>query len=608
MAKDDTSHYDNAPKLIHGMAGGGSLAEALGKKLAESATKSIAKRMSAAEKIAAGYKPEMGYGVLQKKPISEMTSTKIADPMFNPQPTKIITPENLYGGVGIPLVGDRADAGKILTHIEGNALPNPVQLGGGKDYMKSNTGRLDPSENSVWSSDPNVITKLTNAAKRAQETGRPVYGVNVLGSPTNVDFNNMTTSSLIQQLDLSALRKKDIKAFNTEVRKEFPDFVGIEHPELHDQMTNTKGKNRTAFVQTMGKSEYQNAGFPNVTSTIKAVTSPDLYDVPTGTAGLAIAKLGENAGPVEKAIPHGTYPVGFGSPTSEYVGDFGTGLDFRKIFSDFNEYRRLFGKDPKDDYRSLSLSAPPIQEFNQEWLDQVMPTYEQIMASKKAKGGAIELENQMKMEQEQIKHMAGGGALAEAIGKKLAEAATKSVAKKTAYELAHELAQKNAVKMLGLHPENTAMDRAKAMGFDIENTLYRGTNEDEVKLKPSTGHEHGVSGISTTFDPQYAGMHGDVTMPLLGKKVNAKDYFDLVNEFKAKTGKDLYDATESQFTNFLKKNKIGASILHDPFAGLDIRYLNPIDLRSKFAAFDPAQVNDVGILKSKGGLLAKFQK
>ena len=44
----------------------------------------------------------------------------------------------------------------------------------------------------------------------------------------------------------------------------------------------------------------------------------------------------------------------------------------------------------------------------------------------------------------------------------------------TPYELAHKVAQENAVKMLGLPPNNTAMDRARALGFDVEQSWYRG--------------------------------------------------------------------------------------------------------------------------------------
>lgn len=50
----------------------------------------------------------------------------------------------------------------------------------------------------------------------------------------------------------------------------------------------------------------------------------------------------------------------------------------------------------------------------------------------------------------------------------------------TKHEIAHETARKNAVDMLGLPETNTAMDRARAMGFETETPLYRGTQSNEL--------------------------------------------------------------------------------------------------------------------------------
>jgi hypothetical protein len=53
----------------------------------------------------------------------------------------------------------------------------------------------------------------------------------------------------------------------------------------------------------------------------------------------------------------------------------------------------------------------------------------------------------------------------------------------TEFEQAHLIAQQNAALPvskggLGLAPDNTAMDRARAMGFDVDNPVYHGTNAD----------------------------------------------------------------------------------------------------------------------------------
>jgi hypothetical protein len=143
------------------------------------------------------------------------------------------------------------------------------------------------------------------------------------------------------------------------------------------------------------------------------------------------------------------------------------------------------------------------------------------------------------------------------------------------------------------------MDRAKAMGYDTK--VYRGTGSDERVAKKSTGHEHGVEGVSTTFDPRYASMHGNNVMPLLAKSGNVEDYFDLINNFENKTGRSFSDASERLFTDAVKGEGVRASALYDPNAGLDIRYLYPEDLRSVNAAFDPAHAKSADLLKAKGG-------
>ena len=56
---------------------------------------------------------------------------------------------------------------------------------------------------------------------------------------------------------------------------------------------------------------------------------------------------------------------------------------------------------------------------------------------------------------------------------------------KTAQELAHATAQKNAVEMLGLPEGNTAMDRAKALGFNVDEPVYHGTSESYNQIDPS---------------------------------------------------------------------------------------------------------------------------
>ena len=70
---------------------------------------------------------------------------------------------------------------------------------------------------------------------------------------------------------------------------------------------------------------------------------------------------------------------------------------------------------------------------------------------------------------------------------------------KTAQELAHELAQKNAVEMLGLHPENTAMERAKALGFNVDKPVYHGTTHEFTKFGGKLHNPEGYLGAGHYF-------------------------------------------------------------------------------------------------------------
>ena len=369
-----------------------------------------ATRMSKAESEAAGLYHPIGMGVKLKKPVSEMSFETIPDPRFDPVPVKHMTPEDMYGKVGIPLLGDRAEAGKILTSVEGEALGIPVPLEGGRHYMRSHTYKDQPEMSAAWSSDKAPSTKLVKAIRRGAETGKDVLGVNIIGSHTNVDFNTMLSSTVAQRFNPSDVKKSVIKEFNEEIQSKFPKFLGIDHPEVIDQLSTAgNGNLRKLFVDRAATAKYQNAGFPDIASSVKAVTDPALLDLPTGSAGLAIGKMDPEGRIIEQPLhEHGTYkaPV-----AGEYAGELKVPLDFRDIFQSSTEARRMFGLPAQSDLRSLSFQSPAVQDFNQEWLDRVMPIYQKKIKdiTGRAKGGEVNLEEEYKKANIIEKKMAAGG-------------------------------------------------------------------------------------------------------------------------------------------------------------------------------------------------------
>lgn len=81
----------------------------------------------------------------------------------------------------------------------------------------------------------------------------------------------------------------------------------------------------------------------------------------------------------------------------------------------------------------------------------------------------------------------------------------KVASKLTPFEQNHLIAQKNAVEMLGLPANNTAMDRAKAMGYTTP--AYHGTNADIHAFNTSGAGKTSDSGAFFSSNPDVAGTY-----------------------------------------------------------------------------------------------------
>jgi hypothetical protein len=99
---------------------------------------------------------------------------------------------------------------------------------------------------------------------------------------------------------------------------------------------------------------------------------------------------------------------------------------------------------------------------------------------------------------------------------------TKGLLSKTQFEKAQEIASKNAETLLGLPKGNTAMDRAKAMGYDTP--AYHGTNADILSMNVAGKGKTSGAGAFVTNNPLVAetylsgiGTPGGNIMPLLIK-------------------------------------------------------------------------------------------
>jgi hypothetical protein len=86
------------------------------------------------------------------------------------------------------------------------------------------------------------------------------------------------------------------------------------------------------------------------------------------------------------------------------------------------------------------------------------------------------------------------------------------------------------------------MDRARAMGFDVDNPVYHGTNWDFWEFN-RVGEKANALGLGhyTTPNPKKADMYGDRVMPLLTKNEGVLDWGNLTDTQRKEISANLKD-------------------------------------------------------------------
>lgn len=186
----------------------------------------------------------------------------------------------------------------------------------------------------------------------------------------------------------------------------------------------------------------------------------------------------------------------------------------------------------------------------------------------------------------------------------------------TPFDKAHKVAQENATKMLGLPPNNTAMDRAKALGFDAD--AYHATPHDFQQFKAG-GNDPTLSGEAIWLSPYkdyYAAAHniggykgnyvqGTQVMPL---KVRLKSTMELDDQNMLDWARAVYADGSREFPQLMSpktakdvRADYGSIIFDGEKIGMgkntnEMVIFDPKNIRSSFAAFDPARINEPDLL------------
>jgi hypothetical protein len=310
--------------------------------------------------------PKMWHGLSEvklRKPLSEMQKT-IINPTASAE--RVISPEQLQGGVLLPALGDRAAIGGQVSRIGDVGLDVPVDLQGGHGFMSA------PGPH-AWASEKSRMSTMANRTRDLGEKYGNVYAPYTAMGERAVDFSHHMTDALSGMLGASPLTKQGIADFDALMRsprgKDFPaveNWPGVNAPELRDFLLNSPGHVRNKFVKEMDSAKFGKEGFPDVGEARYAVTDPRLLNTPAMASGLSISRLD----PVTSAAQHRTYSTGI---HGEYVGGFGQSIPKEVMFPDITAAYEAQGYKPQQFNYLLERGRAPVhQETNQRWLDSVM--------------------------------------------------------------------------------------------------------------------------------------------------------------------------------------------------------------------------------------------
>jgi hypothetical protein len=304
----------------------------------------------------------------------------------------ILDVADLVGKVGVPVAGDTSVTGKILETIGGQNLDSPVGVEGG-----SNFGLRYKPQGYGWASMENAARKKQeNFALAADETGgmQPVGIFNAMGREA-VNFSTPPAETMLQQALSLPIKKRDVKAFDDELRKLRPDWVGLNHPGAMDQIMGRgdypqkgAGKLRSEFVKEMSKARHRDVGFPIKEDVHSEILQPEIANLPIGSSGFSMFDAQPDAN-IIGGSPHQSYDTII---PGNYIGGFDESVParvmFPKTFADLDQRTNKAGKPFTEQQKTGSLVMDPklYEVFDDQWADGIYK-YQQEQA-KKQRGAA----------------------------------------------------------------------------------------------------------------------------------------------------------------------------------------------------------------------------
>jgi len=501
--------------------------------------------------------------------------------------------QDLQGGVLVGVPGDRSLTGHSLMSVNGVPLSKSVELHGGPRYGQR---KSDLGEDSFWASQNNAASalqnKATNAAERAK--GNPVFGMYTAMAPDASNYALHHTEALVNQLDALSPNKAKLRAFDSMIKEQHPDFLGMQHPEVMDQFA-ANSDLRKYVADRLNKSKIAaEYGMPSGEATIHAITDPALRNVSTGSTGFSVGEMRPGAS-LRPELEHPTYDTQI---PGQFKGQMIAQLPWQhyfpeaaaKIAANPNQAPHAWGTFKMGDYH---------QPVTQELVDKISPIEEMVKSATKDFKG----------------HAAGGKV--GALGKLFEEAQAAYKAKFTPgfYHGSPD-------------PSITSFDPLKSTKRDVDlvtpgvtfatkhpkfaDSFTNGMGP-YISLKtgeamPAQAYTKGATmypvsiDLSNHFDPMTPEGF-QVVRDYVAKKY--ADNPDMASKFKSRIQDPHSNWTSMESPSFLQHLKDTG---HTSFAVNESGYPNvgvfdPSKIRGKFAEYNPADAASPEFMKAAGGLV-----
>jgi hypothetical protein len=304
----------------------------------------------------------------------------------------------MQGKALVSVMGDRSDIGTV-NKVGGIELPYDVQVEGGAGFPQK-----FQDEGLGWASEFSIAKKKQAALTRAAEdSGRDVMGVYSAMGKDSINYSTPIAEIMMAQMSgLDKISRNDKFAFDADLRKVYPQWVGLEDPRAMDQLKGIKsdgmlplpGKARTSFSTIMGKAEYRKKGFPTYNDAVEISTNPDLMNVGIGDSGYSMfdARPADSVGFFDG---HQSYNAKI---PGKYAGGFEDSLPSEVMFPDAFAGQMQRRTNPAEGNVSKPFTRPmamnalgtrgdAYQVADQKWVDQAS-VFQEAVKRKGALGAA----------------------------------------------------------------------------------------------------------------------------------------------------------------------------------------------------------------------------